>query len=53
MTEDEQLIEDIMNRESKLTEWELNFISSLSEQLHKGLTERQKEKLDKIWVRVT
>jgi hypothetical protein len=54
-TEVEQLIEDCMNRESKLTQWEANFIQSISEQLKRkpSLSQKQTEILKKIWERVT
>ena len=50
-----QQIEDCENRESKLTEWEVTFLSSLSDRLGDGLglTDRQLAKLDSIWNRVT
>lgn len=51
------MIHDCKQRESKLTEWEVNFITSLSEQLDSNdtfaLTLKQQEKLDAIWERVT
>lgn len=55
ISEHETMVEDCENRESRLTDWERLFISSISDQLCKGgtLTERQAEKLDDIWERVT
>lgn len=49
------MIEDCMNRESKLSEWEITFIQSLDEQFTKkgSITDKQWEKLDKIWERIT
>lgn len=49
------MIEDCMNRESKLSEWEAEFIDSLDSQLREGnsLTQKQQEKLEQIWERIT
>lgn len=54
-SEHETLIEDCENRESSLSDWERLFVNSISEQLCRGgsLTERQAEKLEAIWERVT
>lgn len=54
-TEYYDLIEDCENRESKLTEWEADFIQSIKERLDSGkfLTPKQIEILDNIWGRVT
>lgn len=46
-----ELIEDCMKRESKLTEWEANFIASLEAQ--DNFTPKQIAVLEKIWDRVT
>ena len=53
-----QLIEDCENRESKMTDWEREFIQSISEQasyraFYRALTNAQVEKLEKIWDRIT
>lgn len=50
-----QMIEDCENRESKLSDWERSFIDSISKQMADGrtLTEKQAERLDAIWERVT
>lgn len=50
-----QMIEDCENRESKLSEWEQRFISSISRQLERGrgLSVKQVETLETIWERVT
>jgi hypothetical protein len=55
MDENLQMIEDCEKRQSKLSEWEATFIDSLSVQLGKGrsLTEKQSEKLEAIWERIT
>lgn len=56
-THDEHLtmVEDCENRESKLTDWERGFIDSISKQMADGraLSEKQAERLDAIWERVT
>ncbi len=48
-----QMIQDCENRESKLTEWEVDFIADITEKVEYGLTEKQIEKLESIWERVT
>lgn len=50
-----QLIEDCEARESKLGDWEANFIDSLRRQMEDGrtLTANQVEKLEEVWERVT
>lgn len=49
------MVEDCENRESKLTDWERGFIDSLRTQLERGrtLSEKQADRLDAIWERVT
>lgn len=49
------LIADCENRESKLTDWEREFIDSIRRQVEngKGLTPKQEERLYTIWDRVT
>ena len=49
------MIEDCMNRESKLSDWEAGFIDSLDSQLRgeNSLTQKQQEKLEQIWERIT
>lgn len=53
--EHQQMVKDCESRESKLTEWERGFIDSISKQLADGrrLSEKQAERLDEIWERVT
>ena len=53
--EHEQMIADCEKRESKLSDWEAGFIDSLGKQMGegRGLTDKQIEKLDAIWERVT
>lgn len=55
-TEDHhEMIEDCLDRESRMSDWEEEFIESLEEWLANGktLTERQAEKLEDVWERVT
>ena len=49
------MVQDCENRESKLTDWERGFIDSIKQQLERGraLSEKQAERLDAIWERVT
>ncbi len=49
------MIEDCVNRESKLGEWEAGFIDSVDSQLREGnsLTQKQQGKLEQIWERIT
>jgi hypothetical protein len=51
----EQMLTDCENRESKLSEWETNFIDELGKRVGRGelITDRQDEKLTQIWERVT
>lgn len=53
--EHQQMVTDCENRESKLTDWERSFIDSISRQLADGhrLSEKQAERLESIWERVT
>ena len=53
--EHQQMVTDCENRESKLTDWDRSFIDSISRQLAEGraLTDKQAERLDAIWERVT
>ena len=50
-----QMIYDCEDRESKLSEWETNFIDSIHDQLRNknSLTPKQIETLDNIWEKVT
>jgi hypothetical protein len=50
-----QLIDDCEKRESRCTEWERKFLSSIRSQLEGSipLTPKQSETLDNIWERVT
>jgi hypothetical protein len=49
------MIQDCIARESKLSDWEREFIQSIDEQLGRGraLTPKQDETLERIWTRVT
>lgn len=53
--EHQQMVTDCENRESKLTDWERGFIDSIARQIAAGraLSEKQAERLDAIWERVT
>lgn len=50
-----QMIEDCEARDSKLSEWEQQFIASIGEQLAEGggLSQKQRERLEQIWERIT
>jgi hypothetical protein len=50
-----QMIEDCENRETKMSEWEQQFIDSISIQVGRGnaLTGKQVQTLERIWNRVT
>ncbi len=54
MSEIELMIQDCIKRQSKLSEWELNFIDSISHRYEhtQHLTVRQQEILNKIWERL-
>ena len=55
MTDNEQMVEDCQNRESMLSDWERGFIDSLAKQMADGrsLTEKQADKLESIWTKIT
>lgn len=55
MDDTAQLIEDIQAREERLTDWERGFIDSIEKHIRdgRGLTDKQVEKLEAIWERVT
>lgn len=55
MEEWQMMVEDCEKRESKLSEWEVNFIDSVSRILDRGcsLTPSQDDVLTRIWDRVT
>lgn len=50
-----QMIEDCLNRESRMNNWENTFIDSLSHQINAGKTPspKQIEVLDRIWEKCT
>jgi hypothetical protein len=50
-----QLIDDCEARESRLSDWERNFIDSLRGQIERGrtLSPKQIETLDNVWERAT
>ena len=49
------MIEDCEARESKMTEWEQEFMDSLRKQIEKGRrpSVKQVEVLDRVWEKVT
>lgn len=52
MTEEQKdMIQDCLNRETELSNWELDFINSIM--FNETLSIKQAEKLDQIWERVT
>lgn len=52
MTEEhKQMIEDCLKRDTKLTAWEIDFLSDIEDR--KALSPKQIEKLETIWERVT
>lgn len=53
--EQQRMIDDCEARSSKLSDWESNFIDSLSKQMAQGrtLSTKQCDVLDKIWEKVT
>lgn len=55
MGDEATIIEDCEKRQEKMSDWEVEFIDSLSCRLVAGnsLTEKQRERLDSIWERVT
>lgn len=54
-SEIDQLIADCELRESRLTEWEQNFIDSIKarQESGKGLTDKQMDTLSSIWEKAT
>lgn len=54
-SEYQQLIDDCEARESRLSDWDRDFIDSIKLRLSRGtaLTPKQIEKLDQIWERAT
>lgn len=54
-SEYQQLIDDCEARESRLTDWDRDFIDSIKLRLSSGtpLSPKQIEKLDEIWERAT
>lgn len=50
-----QMIEDCEARDSKLSEWEQQFIDSIGRQSARtgGLSQKQTERLKQIWERIT
>lgn len=52
LEEVQTMIDDCIKRQSKLTEWEFNFIHNIHEQ-DRPLTKKQAETLENIWDRIT
>lgn len=47
------MLNELLNDDSdRLSEWEIEFIESLDHQRERNLTEKQADKLQKIWDRV-
>lgn len=55
MNDDEQMLDDCEERESRLTEWESDFVASLRDQqsYRASFSYAQSQKLEEIWERVT
>ena len=53
--EQSRMVADCEQRESRLTDWEREFVQSLRERIDsgRGLTPKQSEVLDEIWDRAT
>lgn len=51
-SEHERMIDDILDCERGLTDWEINFADSVSQQPPETWTIRQKEVIEKIWNKV-
>jgi hypothetical protein len=52
MTEEQQqMIQDCLKRETKLSSWELDFINNIM--FNDSLSKKQAETLDNIWEKVT
>ncbi len=51
----QQMVEDCEARESRLSDWETNFIDSINDQLFKsiGLSRKQSDILNTIWEKAT
>ena len=55
MTDQEQMVLDCEQRESRLSDWDRNFIDSIGKRLADGfsLTPKQAETLEAVWERAT
>lgn len=53
--EQAQLVEDCVTRESRLSDWERNFVDDIARQLADGrdLSKKQSERLDECWEKAT
>ena len=50
-----QMIDDCEDRESKLSEWDINFLESIRNRVEQGIspTDRQTKVLENIWEKST
>lgn len=55
MSEAMTLVDDCIERESRLSDWERSFVDSIADQLGRGrsLTVKQIETLEEVWERAT
>ena len=55
LDEIQSMLDDCEKRSEKLSDWEIEFIDSISNQLGRGrgLTEKQEQTLERIWNKVT
>ncbi len=51
MEEHTQMINDCIDRESRMSDWETNFIDSISN--YESITSKQAKVLERIWEKVT
>lgn len=51
----QSMLDDCEKRSEKMSDWECEFIDSISDQLGRGrgLTEKQEQILERIWEKVT
>ena len=50
----DSMVDDCFKRQNKLSEWEINFIDSLSDFVDsKKVSDKQLDILEKIWSRIT
>jgi len=46
----EDMLDDLLEVESGLSKWELDFIESLDDRRGDDLTDRQQDKLEELWL---